>query len=98
MKVSRQKHVRKVLNFYKHNFGYQPPFIVLIDGTFCKSALKFQVNISEQLPKYLQAETKLCTTACVKAECEALGKAQLTSNYLRVWHLDFSLGPKKIFR
>lgn len=73
MKVKRQKHVRKVLTFYKTNYGYHPPYNVLVDGTFCKAALKFQINISEQLPKYLDAEIKLITTKCVMAECEALG-------------------------
>ena len=73
MKVKRQKQVRKVLNFYKTNYGHQPPYNILVDGTFCKAALKFQINISEQLPKYLDAEVKLITTKCVMAECEALG-------------------------
>jgi rRNA-processing protein FCF1 len=32
-----------------------------------------KVNISEQLPRYLEAETKLWTTQCVLDECEAFG-------------------------
>jgi len=74
MKVKRQKHVRKILTFYRSSFGYHSPFQVLVDGTFCRAALNCKVNISEQLPKYLDAEVKLCTTQCVLAECEALGK------------------------
>lgn len=73
MKVKRQKHVRKILTFYRSSFGYHSPFQVLVDGTFCRAALNCKVNISEQLPKYLDAEVKLCTTQCVLAECEALG-------------------------
>jgi U3 small nucleolar RNA-associated protein 23 len=46
---------------------------VLIDGTFCRAALNGKINIGEQMPKYLDAEVKLCTTACVMAECRALG-------------------------
>lgn len=69
----RQKQVRKLLTFYKHNFGLNAPYKILIDGTFCKSALIFKVNISEQMPKYLGGEVNLMTTECVKAECEAFG-------------------------
>ena len=73
MKVKRYKHCRKVLTFYQKNFGFSVPYKVLIDGTFCKAALKFKVNIREQLPKYFQSEVQLCTTECATAECEALG-------------------------
>jgi U3 small nucleolar RNA-associated protein 23 len=73
MKVKRQKHVRKALLFYRNNLGYTPPYHILIDGTFCKAALKFKINISEQLPKYMQAEVKIRTTQCVLAECELFG-------------------------
>jgi len=74
MKLKRTKHVRKTLLFYKNNFGVQAPYHVLIDGTFCKAALKYKINISEQLPKYLDAEVRLQTTPCVIAECEYFGK------------------------
>ena len=74
MKVKRHKHVRRVITFYTNNFGYTPPYNVLVDGTFCRAALKFKVNILEQLPKYLCAEVRLVTTSCIKAECESLGK------------------------
>ncbi|KAK3090967.1 hypothetical protein FSP39_016102 [Pinctada imbricata] len=73
MKVKRYKHIKKTLNFYKNNFGLTSPYQVLVDGTFCKAALKDKINISEQLPKYLQAEVKLSTTDCAKRECEAFG-------------------------
>ena len=74
MKGKRQKHQRKCLTFYQKNFGHKPPYKLLIDGTFCKAALKFKVNIMEQMPKYLEAEVRYFTTKCCIAECEALGK------------------------
>ncbi|XP_074642926.1 rRNA-processing protein UTP23 homolog [Tubulanus polymorphus] len=73
MKIKRLKHTRKVMNFYRTNFGITAPYSVLIDGTFCKSALLFKISINEQLPKYLDAEVKLCTTRCCLNECESLG-------------------------
>ena len=91
MKIKRHKHIRKVLTFYNSNFGFKPPYNVLIDGTFCKAALKFKVNISEQLPRYLEAETKMWTTQCVLDECEAFGmysvkgERNLTKDELHRW-------------
>ncbi len=73
MKVKRQKHLRKTLIFYKSYFNICAPYRVLIDGTFCKSALKFKLNIGEQLPKYFETEVRLYTTPCIIAECQALG-------------------------
>ena len=72
-KVKRRNQVKKMLFFYKTNFGFEPPYKVLIDGTFCKEALVYKVNIREQLPKYLEADARLLTTACAKAECEKYG-------------------------
>ena len=53
MKVTRIRRVKKILNFYKNNFGIEPPFKVLVDGTFAFRALKAKVNIANELPKYL---------------------------------------------
>ena len=40
----------------------------------------FQLNIADQLPKYLGCEVKMCTTKCVLHECEVLGKTAKTVN------------------
>ncbi|XP_040289101.1 rRNA-processing protein UTP23 homolog [Bufo bufo] len=73
MKITRQKHAKKHLSFYKHNFRFREPYQVLVDGTFCQAALKNQIQIKEQLPKYLMGEVQLCTTQCVIKELESLG-------------------------
>lgn len=73
MKINRHKKVTKYLNYYRNNYGFFKPYQVLIDGTFCYVALKNQVNIQEQLPKYL-GEVKLLTTQCIILETEKLGK------------------------
>lgn len=65
--------MNKCLSFYRNNYGFFKPYQVLIDGTFCYAALKNQVNIQEQLPRYL-GEVKLLTTQCVILETEKLGK------------------------
>ena len=73
MKLKRQKAVKRALQFYGQHFGYKAPFSILADGTFCRAALTSRVNLNEQIPRYLQAEALLCTTACVQSECEGLG-------------------------
>lgn len=74
MKIKRQKIAKKTLSFYKYNFGFREPFQVLIDGTFCQTALKNKIQIKEQLPKYFMGEVQLCTTNCALKELEALSK------------------------
>lgn len=90
MKIRRQKHAKKTLSFYKHNFGLREPFQVLLDGTFCQAALRGQIQIKEQLPKYLLGEVTLCTTGCVLKELQSLGKelygAKLIAQRFQVRH------------
>jgi len=73
MKGKRYKLVKRALHFYTNNYGFKVPYSVLIDGTFCKSALHFKINIRDQLPKFLDAEIRLCTTNCCIEECKMLG-------------------------
>lgn len=49
MKIKRQKKVNKNLNFYVNNFGFRQPFQVLIDGTFCQTALKVSFNLKKNI-------------------------------------------------
>lgn len=94
MKIKRYKKVNRHIKFYANNFGFRPPYQLLVDGTFCHAALKVrnvknspkfiyriffililknQVNIADNIPKYLQAEIKLLTTQCAVIEAESLG-------------------------
>lgn len=73
MKIKRQKKVHRYLGFFCNNFGIRRPYQVLVDGTFSQAALVYKINIKEQLQKYLDAEVKFLTTACVITETEKLG-------------------------
>ncbi|NXG21651.1 UTP23 protein, partial [Grallaria varia] len=75
MGVTRQKHAKKIMRFYRHSFQFREPFQVLLDGTFCQAALRNKIQIREQLPGYLGGAAQLCTTRCVIKELESLGKA-----------------------
>ncbi|ELU18872.1 hypothetical protein CAPTEDRAFT_180172 [Capitella teleta] len=73
MKIKRQKTLHRTLLHYKNFFSLEPPFNILLDGTFCKAALSFKINIADQLPKYLDCEVKIKTTQCVIRECKSFG-------------------------
>ena len=73
MKIKRQKKVQRILEFFKHNFGHFPPYQMLLDGTFAMACLKMQINIKDQMPKYIGQEVKLLTTKCAIVETEKLG-------------------------
>uniref|UniRef100_A0A2K5I0G1 UTP23 small subunit processome component n=1 Tax=Colobus angolensis palliatus TaxID=336983 RepID=A0A2K5I0G1_COLAP len=62
MKITRQKHAKKHLGFFRNNFGVREPYQILLDGTFCQAALRGRIQLREQLPRYLMGETQLCTT------------------------------------
>lgn len=68
MKVKRAKHSKRVMSFFKFKYNFQPPFNVLLDGTFCQAALKNQINLQEQVTKYLIEPTTLLITKCVLKE------------------------------
>lgn len=69
MKVKRLKKASRVLNFFRYQYGFNLPYKILLDGTFCQAALQFKINLREQIPKYLKSlETELLTTSCVLHE------------------------------
>ncbi|XP_063780550.1 rRNA-processing protein UTP23 homolog [Pseudophryne corroboree] len=90
MKITRQKHVKKHLSFYRNNFRFREPYQVLLDGTFCQAALKNKIQIKEQLPKYFTGDVQLCTSNCVLKELQSLGKelfgAKLIAQRFQVRH------------
>ena len=73
MKVKRLKHTKRVLAFYKQNFGFIEPFQILLDGTFCMAALKGKIDIIDQIKKYFNSEIKIFTTHCALRELYQIG-------------------------
>lgn len=73
MKINRTKRAQKHLQFYSNIFGFREPYQLLVDGTFCLQAIKYNIQIAQQIQKYLQVEIKIVTTACVIIETESLG-------------------------
>lgn len=55
MKIARYKKAQKTLSFYKNNFGFREPYQILIDATFCQTAL--HVSTMTQTPYQPQSLT-----------------------------------------
>ena len=73
MKINRLKRTQATLTFYKNNFGFHPPYKILIDRTFCNLCIKLGFDLNSQISKYLQSDLILYTTRCVIKELEKLG-------------------------
>ena len=65
MKIRRYKRAQRILSFYRSNFGFQPPYNILLDGTFFVAAKENKINIREQVSKYLNGPCEIKTTSCV---------------------------------
>uniref|UniRef100_A0A2K6EX45 UTP23 small subunit processome component n=1 Tax=Propithecus coquereli TaxID=379532 RepID=A0A2K6EX45_PROCO len=98
MKITRQKHAKKHLGFFRNNFGVREPYQILLDGTFCQAALRGRIQLREQLPRYLMGETQLCTTrACQKSVMKHFS-LRLYWQYLKtVKHLLSPFVPSSFF-
>uniref|UniRef100_A0A0R3RSI5 rRNA-processing protein UTP23 homolog n=1 Tax=Elaeophora elaphi TaxID=1147741 RepID=A0A0R3RSI5_9BILA len=71
--VKRYKRAKRIISIYRLNFSLEPPYKVLLDGTFAVAALQNKINLREQMPKYLNAEVDIRVTNCVLKELEKLG-------------------------
>ncbi|KAK9171184.1 Fcf1 family protein [Cryptosporidium meleagridis] len=90
MKINRKKQIKRILKYYKINYGFEEPYRLLIDGTFIMAALKNKIHIKEQFPKILNGKTTPIITDCIYKEIEML-------NNLENKKADFS-GAKLIAR
>ncbi|KAI6652525.1 rRNA-processing protein UTP23-like [Oopsacas minuta] len=74
MKYKRKKQAKRILQLLRTTFHFHEPFQILIDGTFCQSALEHKINIRDQLSNYLSASVRLFTTKCAVNEINSLGE------------------------
>ena len=69
MKIKRQKHIKRVLKFYKYQHKIditRSGVRILIDGTFANEALNCKLNLREQLPSMFDMKEKV-SQRCVIA-------------------------------
>lgn len=55
----------KVLRFYRVNFGYEPPYRVLLDADMIQTSISNNLYIKNTLPNLLNATAYVVVTACV---------------------------------
>jgi U3 small nucleolar RNA-associated protein 23 len=78
MRIKRYKQFRKHLKFYRHSFGIDQPFKVLLDGTFIHAAFLGKLQVRDQVTKMLNVinrdKIKIYVPRCVISELEHLGR------------------------
>jgi len=52
--------------FFKMNYGFYPPYTVLVDPQFMEACHQKKVNIERMLPKILNGKVRICVTSCIK--------------------------------
>lgn len=82
MKIKRYKRAQRLISLFRYNFGFIPPFRVLLDGTFAMAALTNKINLREQMPKYLCEEVEMCVTPCILEELKKLGSETYGALYI----------------
>jgi U3 small nucleolar RNA-associated protein 23 len=70
----RGNDARKILTYYRVNFGLNSPFRVLCDGALIHQALQHQLYLRDSLPVLLGAPAQAAVTRCVVEELRALGE------------------------
>lgn len=53
MRIKRGKHFKKIVTFYRNNYEFVEPFMVLIDGNFIQACHKVQFDIKTMLMRLL---------------------------------------------
>jgi U3 small nucleolar RNA-associated protein 23 len=71
---------RKILTYYRVNFGVRGPYRVLCDGALIHLALKRSVNLRESLPALLGGPASAMVTRCVHEELCTLGADTAVAN------------------
>ena len=68
MKGKRHSNMRKAMEIYKINFGFFPPYRIIIDGNFLKKADDISLDLQDRLGHIFKEKIVLCTTKCVQNE------------------------------
>lgn len=95
MKVKRRKQAKHLLSAYRNFFGFREPYRIVIDGTFCKMSVQYNVAIRESLERYLQSDIQCFTTRCVLKELEMLGETMYTARIVAQRFQTFSCNHRK---
>ncbi|KYQ88301.1 U3 snoRNP protein [Tieghemostelium lacteum] len=73
MKIKRGKAYKKILQFYKTNYGFSEPYNVVFDGEFIEKCLNLKLYFKELIPKVLDSKCTFYFTPCAIAELKRKG-------------------------
>lgn len=73
---SKGNNARKVLSFYRVNFGFDPPFQVLLDAEMMYTAIKNNLYIKHALPTLLNASSHIVVTSCIVRALREAGESR----------------------
>ncbi|KAI8977089.1 Fcf1-domain-containing protein [Mycotypha africana] len=78
-KVSRT--IKKIVHGYSVTFGFRPPYQIVLDGEFCKAALKQEIYIKDALSELMNDTTRIFVTECILKDIKDKGH-EFTSAYI----------------
>lgn len=72
---AKGNNARKILSFYRINFGCEPPYQVLVDGDTIHTSLSNDLYLKQALHELLGSATHITVTACIVNELRAKGES-----------------------
>ncbi len=60
--------VGKLINFYRINHSFHPPYNFVLDGNFIKLIVEKEIDFKRKLENALDAKVKLKVTTCIIRE------------------------------
>lgn len=77
---TKGNNARKVLSFYRVNFGYEPPYRVLLDPDMVQTSITNNLFIKNTLPNLLNATAYVVVTACVVRTLREAGETHSSAS------------------
>ncbi|RHZ43928.1 hypothetical protein Glove_801g9 [Diversispora epigaea] len=74
MRQKRSKQYKRLMALYSTSFGFREPYQILVDGNFLYMALRYKMNICDQLCNVMLGKTKQMYTSCTLKEVRKQGK------------------------
>lgn len=77
---TKGNNARKVLSFYRVNFGYEPPYRVLLDPDMVQTSISNNLFIKHTLPNLLNAAASVVVTSCVVRTLREAGESHSSAS------------------
>lgn len=73
MQGKKNRKFRSILQQYELNFGFRPPYNIILDGNFLHASAKIGLDLPGRLYKIFQNKMNICVTSCIQSELKSLG-------------------------